>query len=82
MNQHVDPSITRIYEAWHSTVKKRDLAGTVAPYSEFDNLVAWHRRLGKAIPAWRETGLQLEHRIIEIEAMLGKRAKSVPSGED
>lgn len=55
---------------------------TNAPYTEFGNLVAWHRRLGKAIPAWRETGLQLEHRIIEIEAMFGKRAKSVPSGED
>ncbi|ELF6713608.1 nuclear transport factor 2 family protein [Salmonella enterica] len=34
MNFSVDPGIINIYETWHRTVKDRDLAGTVALYTE------------------------------------------------
>lgn len=33
MNQTIDPTISHIYEAWHDTVRKRDLAGTAALYA-------------------------------------------------
>jgi steroid Delta-isomerase len=34
MNPTIDPSITHIYEAWHDTVRKRDLEGTAALYAK------------------------------------------------
>lgn len=48
---------------------------THAPYAEYRNLVAWHRRLGEAIPEWRDTGVELERRIVEIESMPDHCAK-------
>lgn len=49
---------------------------TQAPYAEYRNLMAWHRRLGEEIPEWQDTGAELERRIIEIESMPGHRAKT------
>ncbi|MGC3525904.1 glutathione S-transferase family protein [Pseudomonas aeruginosa] len=52
------------------------ISRTGAPFAEYSNLEAWHRRLGEAIPAWQETGAQLELRIVEIESLFEERAKN------
>ena len=31
------------------------------PYGEYPNIMAWNTRLGQAIPAWADTGAQLNH---------------------
>lgn len=49
---------------------------TSAPYADFQNLTAWHQRLDEAIPAWRETGIQLEDRVEEIRALFALKGEA------